>query len=73
MAMSLHDILVAWQNGEMSYRHALDLAQIDTLDELYEAAALSGVVLRTRLTDAEDASATLLAQLLRDRPGRRAA
>ena len=73
MTGSLHDILVAWQNDEIGYRRALDLAQIDTLDELYDAAALSGVALRVRLTDAEDASATLLAQLLRDRPGRPAA
>lgn len=33
--LTLHDILVAWQAGEIGYRRAMQLAQIDTLDELY--------------------------------------
>lgn len=48
--MTLRDILVAWQAGDIGYRRAMDLAQIDTLDELYEAAHLSGVKIRTKLT-----------------------
>jgi hypothetical protein len=63
--LSLHDILVAWQAGEISYRTALDLTQIDTLDELYQAAALSGVALRTNLTADEKAMAEIVAPLIR--------
>ena len=63
--LSLHNILVAWQAGEVSYRTALDLTQIDTLDELYEAAALSGVALRTNLTADEKAMAEIVAPLIR--------
>lgn len=63
--LTLHDILVAWQAGEIGYRRALQLARIDTLDELYEAAALSGVEIRTKLTSDEQAMARLVADLIR--------
>jgi hypothetical protein len=63
--LTLHDILVAWQAGEIGYRRAMQLAQIDTLDELYEAANLSGVAIRTRLTSDEEAMAKIVANLIR--------
>lgn len=63
--LTLHDILVAWQQDHIDYREALRLARIDTLDELYEAADLSGVELRTRLHDFEDRQADLVAGLIR--------
>lgn len=62
---TLHDILVAWQADEIGYRRALQLAQIDTLDELYEAAALSGVAIRTEPTAEETAMGNLVAELIR--------
>lgn len=63
--MSLHDILTAWQAGEMPYRTALDLAQIDTLDELYDAAELSGVPIRTCISEKENRQAKIVANLIR--------
>ena len=63
--VTLHDILVAWQAGEIGYRRALQLAQIDTLDELYEAAQFSRVPIRTRPTTEEMAMAGIVADLLR--------
>jgi hypothetical protein len=70
---SLHDILVAWRSGELSYRRALDLSGIDTLDELYDAAALSGVAMRETMSAEEDRAATLVADLIRDQVKLRAA
>jgi hypothetical protein len=63
--LTLHDVLVAWQAGEVGYRRAMQLAQIDTLDELYEAANLSGVEIRTKLTSDEEAMAKIVADLIR--------
>jgi hypothetical protein len=63
--LTLHDILVAWQAGEIGYRRAMQLAQVDTLDELYEAANLSGVEIRSKLTSDEDAMAKIVADLIR--------
>lgn len=71
--MTLHDILVAWQAGDIGYRRALDLAQIDTLDELYEAANLSGVKIRTDLTTEEQAMANIVAELIRGQAKAKAA
>ena len=71
--MSLHDILTAWQAGEIPYRSALELAQIDTLDELYDAAELSGVSIRTRITDEENRQAGIVANLIRGQARLRAA
>lgn len=64
--ITLHDILVAWQANEIGYRRALELAQIDTLDELYDAALASGVKIRTELTSDENAMAQTVAHLIKD-------
>ena len=71
--LTLYDILTAWQQDEIDYREALRLAKIDTLDELYEAADLSGVAIRTELDDVEDRQATLIADLIRGQARLRAA
>lgn len=71
--MSLHDILTAWQDGRLSYREAMNLAQIDTLDELYEAAELSEVAIRFELTEAERRQAAIVADLIRGQAKLRAA
>lgn len=63
--LTLHDILVAWQQDRIDYREAMRLARIDTLDELYEAAELSDVDIRSRLHDFEDLQADLVANLIR--------
>lgn len=63
--LSLHDILTAWQDGRMDYRHAMDLAQIDTLGELYRAAEHSGVAIRTEPRDHELRQAEMVAELIR--------
>ena len=63
--LTLHGILVAWQADRVDYREALRLAKIDTLDELYEAAELSGVGIRTQLHDFADRQADLVADLIR--------
>lgn len=63
--LTLHDILVAWQAGEIGYRRALQLAQIDTLDELYEAAHDSRVPISSKLTSDEEAMAGIVADLIR--------
>lgn len=63
--LTLHDILIAWQGGEIGYRRAMQLAQIETLDELYEAAHNSGVAIRTTLTSDEEAMARIVADLIR--------
>ena len=67
---SLYDLLVAWQAGEIGYREAMSRAGVDTLDELYDAAKLSGVTIRGDLTAAELSQASLVASLLRDQPRR---
>ena len=63
--LTLHDVLVAWQNDHIDYREAMRLAQIDTLDELYEAAELSGVEIRTALQPFEDRQASVVAELIK--------
>ncbi len=63
--VTLHDILVAWQAGELGYRRAMQLAQIDTLDELYEAAHHSGVAIRSAPTVDEEGMADIIADLIR--------
>lgn len=62
---SLHDILLAWQAGKMDYRHAMNLAQIDTLGELYKAAEHSGVEIRKKPNEHELKQAEIVAELLR--------
>lgn len=63
--LTLHDILTAWQRGEIDYRRALELARIDTLSELYKAAEHSGVAIRTEPTENELRQAELIAELIR--------
>lgn len=63
--ITLHDILVAWQTGNLGYRRAMQLAQIDTLDELYEAAQHSGVSIRSAPTVDEESMANIVADLIR--------
>lgn len=70
---SLHDILTAWRDGRIDYRRALDLAQIDTLGELYKAADLSGVDLRSPPSEHELRQAEVVANLIRGQARRRAA
>jgi hypothetical protein len=62
---SLHDILTAWQDGNTDYRRAMELAQIDTLGELYGAAEHSGVAIRTEPNAHELRQAKLVADLIR--------
>ena len=62
--LSLHDILVAWQEGRVDYRRALELAQIDTLGELYRAAEHSGVAIRTEPREHELEQADLVARII---------
>lgn len=45
-----HDILLAWQAGDIGYREAMELTASESLFELYEACRSSGVPLRKRLT-----------------------
>lgn len=63
---SLYEILIAWQAEEIGYREALARTKLDTLDELYEAAELSGVPLSSELDPAEREQALAVAELLRD-------
>lgn len=63
--LSLHDILVAWQDGRMDYRRAMELAQIDTLGELYRAADNSGVEIRVEPSEHELRQAEMVAELIR--------
>lgn len=62
---TLFDILTAWQADKIGYQRAMQLAQIDTLDELYEAATLSGVKIRTKLNSDEKAMGKIIAELIR--------
>jgi len=71
--LTLHDILAAWQQDRIDYRGAMRLARIETLDELYEAADLSSVEIRTQLHDFEDRQADLVADLIRGQARLRAA
>lgn len=70
---TLHDLLVAWQAGEIGYREAMERAQIETLDELYEAAHLSGVAISAELTPAERRQVTDVVDLLKGQERRKAA
>lgn len=63
--LSLHDILVVWQEGHMDYRRAMELAQIDTLGELYRAAENSGVEIRVEPNEHELRQAEMVAEIIR--------
>jgi len=41
--MGVHEALEAWQQGEITYRRAMRLLGVDTIDDLYAAAISSGV------------------------------
>jgi len=65
---SLNDILTAWRDVAITYRRAMALSGIDSLFGLYEAARLSAVPIRKRLSFrerqmAERASRVLLENL----------
>lgn len=49
-AAAPHDILQAWQAGDISYRDAMGLTASESLLELYQACRSSGVPLRKRCT-----------------------
>jgi len=70
---SLYDLLVAWQAGQIGYRQAMERAQIETLDELYEAAHNSGVTISRELTPAERRQAAAVVELLKGQERRKAA
>lgn len=53
---SPHNVLQAWQDGEISYRDAMTLLDIDTLPDLYQACVSSSVPLRKELTEIEERS-----------------
>lgn len=72
-AASLHDLLVAWQAAEIGYREAMERAQIDTLDELYDAAHLSGVPISAALTPEEQRQVAAVVELLKGQRRREAA
>lgn len=57
----------------MDYRRALELAQIDTLSELYQAAEHSGVKIRDEPTADESARADVVADVIRGQARLRAA
>jgi hypothetical protein len=63
---TLADILEAWQRGDIGYRRAMSLSGIGSLLELYEAARVSGVPIRTLLTEDELRQAEMVAQALRE-------
>lgn len=44
--IALHDILTAWQAGDIETAEALRLSGIETVADLYEAAVLSNVALK---------------------------
>jgi hypothetical protein len=47
---SPHEILQAWQDGEIGYREAMMLTACENLFELYQACRSSGVTIRADLT-----------------------
>jgi hypothetical protein len=51
--MGVFEALVAWQQGEITYRRALRLVGVDTIADLYAAAHSSGVPIRLTLSDRE--------------------
>lgn len=50
---SPHDILQAWQDGDIGYREAMRLTACESLFELYQACRSSGVSVRSELTAEE--------------------
>ena len=53
--MTLHGILTAWRDGDISAATAMHVAQIDTEAELHEAAKLLGVsLMRPRTAEEQE-------------------
>lgn len=64
--IALNDVLRAWQDGRIDYREAMRLSGADTLNELYEAAHLSRVPIRTTFTAGELAHGREVAPIIRE-------
>lgn len=72
---TLHDILTAWQRGDLGTRHAMSLAGVDTIADLYGAARSSAVPIRKELlarekAAADRATAAIRARLAQDQAAR---
>ncbi|MEJ0052510.1 MAG: hypothetical protein WDN02_15135 [Methylovirgula sp.] len=65
MPESLYDILTAWQSGSLTARRAMRRAGLDTVGDLYAAAASSGVRLRRHLLTAEQAASDAATKAIR--------
>ena len=50
---TVHEVLVAWQEGRLGWRRAVDLVGVAGLPDLYDAAASSGVTIRKTLLPRE--------------------
>jgi hypothetical protein len=50
---SPHEILQAWQNGDITYRDAMHLTASENLFELFQACRSSGVALRKKYSKHE--------------------
>lgn len=64
--VTLGQVLRAWQEGVIDYRDAMQLSAVETLDDLYEAAHLNGVPIRTTLTATEREHALEVAPIIRE-------
>lgn len=51
--MGVYEALEAWQQGEITYRRAMRLVGVDTIDDLYAAAHSSGVSIRQEVLPSE--------------------
>jgi hypothetical protein len=51
--MGVYEALEAWQQGEITYRRAMRLVGVDTIDDLYTAAYSSGVSIRREPSQSE--------------------
>jgi len=51
--MGVYETLEAWQQGEITYRRAMRLVGVDTIDDLYAAAYSSGVPIRYEASQSE--------------------
>lgn len=62
--ITLHDILVAWREGQITTEQALEKSRIETEAELREAAMDSGVLPMRPLTPEEREHKTLVDRIL---------
>ena len=65
--VTLHDVLVAWQNGRLTARQAMARSGIDTIAGLYGAARSSAVPVRKTLLVREKAAADAATAAIRGR------